>query len=225
MSSVSEEFDIPGVEMLINTVDDDVMGDGEGWALVKATLREITGKAITGTKIEWSTSLGTIIGQSKTNTTGHTIDTLRIENTVNQNTAVTIYANFGDNIWINDMLTFIPPTNSNRLIMGFEPDTTGHGIIPCNIDTALAVREVGISALYNRPLPRDGHTISFSVMPENLAVICPTAITVGDQGLANVMMVYPPQRGGEIVRVWAAAPDGTRGSIDVILPKDAATVD
>ena len=43
---------------------------------------------------------------------------------------------------------------------------------------------------------------------------------IGLKGLANVMMVYPPQNAGEVVRVWAQAPDGTRGSIDVILPKD-----
>ncbi len=43
--------------------------------------------------------------------------------------------------------------------------------------------------------------------------------------MANVMMVYPPQYGGEIVRVWGEAPDGSRGSIDVILPKDAEVVE
>ena len=226
VSSASAEFDIPGAEMLINTVDDEVMGDGEGWALLKATLREINGKAITGTKIEWETTLGTIIGQSETNTSGHTIDTLRIENSVNQNTNVTIRANYGNNISITDIVTFIKPENENRLILGFEPDTTGHGIIWCNIDTALAVREVGISAqLVNTE--GDGYEwqpINFSVVPNNFASICPIGI-INAIGLANVMMVYPPQNGGEIVRVWAEAQDGTKGSIDVILPKDAATVE
>jgi len=226
VSSASAEFDISGAEMLINTVDDEVMGDGEGWALLKATLREINGKAITGTKIEWETTLGTIIGQSETNTSGHTIDTLRIENSVNQNTNVTIRANYGNNISITDIVTFIEPVNSNRLILGFEPDTTGHGIIWCNIDTALAVREVGISAQFVNS-SGDGYewqAINFSVVPNNFASICPIGI-INAIGLANVMMVYPPQNAGEIVRVWAEAQDGTKGSIDVILPKDATAVD
>ena len=224
--SKSAEFDIPGAEMLINTIDDEVMGDGEGWALVKATLREITGKAITGTKIEWETTLGTIIGQSKTNSSGHTIDTLRIENAVSQNTNVTVTANYGNNISISDIVTFIKPVSSNRLILGFEPDTTGHGIIPCNIDTALAVREVGVSAQFVNSAGNGVNwvQINFSVVPTNFASICPTDVTENN-GLANVMMVYPPQNGGEIVRVWGEAPDGTRGSIDVILPKDAAAVE
>ncbi|MCK4829107.1 hypothetical protein KA005_75990, partial [bacterium] len=217
----TESMVIPGVEALISTIDGEVMGDGEGWALVKATLREITGKAITETEIAWETTLGTIIGQSKTNTSGHTIDTLRIENSVSSDTDVTITANYGDNISISDIVTFIPPIGQNRLILGFEPDTTGHGIIPCDIDTVLATRDVGISALYNRPGDNDGYTISFSVVPNNLAVICPTAVTVGaENGRAIVMMAYPPQNAGQVVRVWAEAPDGTRGSIDVILPKD-----
>ncbi|MCJ7802958.1 MAG: Ig-like domain-containing protein [Candidatus Marinimicrobia bacterium] len=226
MSSETEEFDIPGVEMHINTIDGEVMGDGEGWALVKATLREITGKAITDTKIEWETTLGTIIGQSKTNTSGHTIDTLRIENSVNSDTDVIIRANYGDYVSISDVVTFIEPVNSNRLILGFEPDITGHGIIPCNIDTALAVREVGVSALIvdNSGNFIDWVSIDFSVVPINFASICPNG-TTNSIGLANVMMVYPPQSGGEIVRVWGEAPDGTRGSIDVILPKDAAMVE
>jgi len=225
VSSRPEEFDIPGVEMLINTIDDEIMGDGEGWALVKATLREITGKAITGTNVEWSTTLGTIIGQSKTDTSGHTIGTLRIENAVNQNTNVTVTANYGDYVSISDVVTFIEPINSNRLILGFEPDTTGHGIISCNIDTALATREVGISASYvnQNGNPLNGQLIDFYVVPINFAYICPTDTT--ESGVANVMMVYPPQNGGEIVRVWGEAPDGTRGSIDVILPKDAVTIE
>jgi len=232
--SESEEFDIPGVEVFINTVDDEIMGDGEAWALVKATLREsTTHKAITGTKINWETTLGTIIGQSKTNTSGHTVDTLRIEHSVNSDTDVTIGANYGNYVSNSDVITFVEPINSNRLILGFEPDTTGHGIIPCNIDSALATREVGISALFVNSSGggKGGQLINFSVVPNYFAIICPTDTTSTDTtgtgifGLANVMMVYPPQNGGEIVRVWAEAPEGTRGSIDVILPKDVATVE
>ena len=164
--------------------------------------------------------------KSKTNTSGHTIDTLRIENSVNSDTDVTIRANYGDYISVSDVVTFIKPVNSNRLILGFEPDTTGHGIIPCNIDTALAVKEVGISAQF---VNSSGHgyewqLINFSVVPNYFASICPVG-TINAIGLTNVMMVYPPQNGGEIVRVWAEAPDGTKGSIDVILPKDTATVE
>jgi hypothetical protein len=219
---------VPGVEMFINTVDDEVMGDGEAWALVKATLRETTGEAIINMEIDWETEVGTIIGQSRTNTNGHTVDSLKIENAVSSDINVGIIAKYGNNIYAIDILTFVKPETSNRLIMGFEPDTTGHGIIPCNIDTAPAVREVGISAQF---VNSDGHgkggkLIKFSVVPNNFATICPTDTTSTDttvtalKGLANVMMVYPPQNGGEIVRVWAKAQDGTRGSIDVILPKD-----
>jgi len=203
VSSVAT-FDIPGAEMLINTIDDSTMGDGEGWALVKATLREIDGKAITKTQIGWSTTLGTIIGQSKTNTSGHTIDTLRIENSVSVNTDVTISANYGNNISASDIITFIPPINLNRLILGFEPDTTG---------------EVGITAQFvdENANPKSGQIVNFSVVPNNLASIFSPDNT-DTNGLASVMMVYPPQNGGEIVRVWGEAPDGTKGSIDVVLP-------
>ncbi len=215
-------LEIPGVEALISTIDDEVMGDGEGWALVKATLREITGKAITETVLDWETTLGTIIGQSTTNTSGHTIDTLRIENAVGEDTYVTITANFGDHISASDILTFIAPIYSNRLILGFEPDTTGHGFIPCDEDTSLAGRDVGITAYY---VDADGHSIDgqwvvFSVVPNNLAAICAAAPTIGaENGRATVMMAYPPQNAGQVVRVWGTAA-GTRGSIDVSLPKD-----
>ena len=213
---------IPGVEALISTVDDEVMGDGEAWALVKATLREITGKAITGTRVDWETTLGTIVGQSTSNTTGHTIDTLRIENAVNSDTDVTITANYGDNVSTSDIVTFIKPVGQNRLILGFEPDTTGHGIIPCDTDSSLGFRDVGISAQF---VNSDGNgldslRVDFRVVPNNFASICPFD-TTSATGWANVMMVYPPQNAGQIVRVWAEAPnDGTMGSIDVILPKD-----
>ena len=233
ISSESEEFDIPGVEMLVNTVDDEVMGDGEGWVLVKATLRETTGEAITNMEIDWETEAGTIIGQSTTNTNGHTIDTLRIEAAVSGNINNAVIAKYGEYVSASDIITFVSPINSNRLILGFEPDTTGHGIIPCNIDTAIAVREVGISAQFvnSNGIGYGGQLINFSVVPNNFASICPTDTTSVDttgggiSGLANVMMVYPPQSGGEIVRVWAEHLDGTRGSIDVILPKDIAAVD
>lgn len=201
------------------------MGDGEGWALVKATLRETTGnKAITDVGIDWTTTLGTIIGRSKTNSTGHTIDTLRIENSVSQNTNVTITANFGDHISISDIVKFIPPVNDNRLIMGFEPDTVGRDTIPipCDIPDHFAIRDAGISALYVDALgnPIGGQIINFSVVPNNFAAICASDTTVGDlNGLVRVMLAHPPKNISEVVRVWAAAPDGTRGSIDVILPK------
>ncbi len=217
---------IPGVEALISTVDGEVMGDGEGWALVKATLREITGKAITETELDWETTLGTIKGKWKTNTTGHSIDTLRIENSVGTNTDVTITARFGDNVSASDILTFISPVNANRLILGAEADTTGHGFIPCDEDTSLAGRDMGITAYYvdSDGNPYDGVTIDFSVVPNNLAAICASAVTLGaENGRATVMLAYPPQNEGELVRVWGVAPDGTRGSIDIILlQKDPA---
>ncbi len=167
------------------------------------------------------TTLGTIVGQSTSNTTGHTIDTLRIENAVSTNTNVTITANYGANVSVSDIVTFIPPVGQNRLILGFEPDTTGHGIIPCDTDSSLGFRDVGISA---QLVDSDGNgldslRVDFRVVPNNFASICPTDSTSAT-GWANVMMVYPPQNAGRIVRVWAETPDGTRGSIDVVLPKD-----
>jgi len=218
------KFDIPGAEILINTIDDDVMGDGVGWALVKATLRKSDGNiAIPLTDISWSTTLGTIKGQSVTNTTGEAIDTLRIEGSVNDDTAVTVTAHYGDNVSTSETLNFISPVTQERIILGFEPDTAGHGVIPCDIDTSLASRDVGISASFVSANGHgyDGEMIGFSVVPNYLASICPFGITVGAEGgLTTVMMVYPPQHGGEIVRVWAQSGD-TKGSIDVILPKDA----
>ena len=63
-----------------------------------------------------------------------------------------------------------------------------------------------------------GQEINFSLSPNNLAGICPTD-TTDVYSRASVMLLYPPQHEGEIVRVWGEAPDGTRGSIDVILYK------
>lgn len=223
VSKQTNSMTIPGVETIVSTIDDEVMGDGESWALVKATLRETTGKAITNMVVDWETTRGTIIGKSLTNTNGHSIDTLRIENKVSTNTNVTISSHFGDNVSDSEIVTFIPPVNNNRLILGFEPDTTGHGYVPCDIDTSIATRDVGINAHYvdENGNGIDGETISFSVVPTNLAAICPTATTMGaENGRATVMMAYPPQNAGQIVRVWGEAPDGTRGNIDVILPKD-----
>jgi len=223
VNTLTDSRVIPGAEILVNTIDGDVMGDGVGWALVKATLRESGGNvAIPLTGISWSTTLGTIIGQSKTNTSGHTIDTLRIENSVSTNTNVTVTANFGDYISVSDILTFITPINNNRLIMGAEADTTGHGIIPCNTDTSLGFRDMGISADFvnsNGALVFPGQEINFSVVPNNLAGICPTD-TTDVNSTANVMLLYPPQNEGEIVRIWSEAPDGTRGSIDIILRQE-----
>lgn len=215
---------VPGVEMFINTVDGEVMGDGEGWALVKATLRETTGEAIGNVEIDWETEVGTIIGRSKTNTSGHTIDTLRIEYAVSDDINVGIIAKYGNNISDIDILTFISPINDNRLIMGFEPDTVGRDTIPipCDIPDHFAIRDAGISALYVDALgnPIGGQIINFSVVPNNFAAICASDTTVGDlNGLVRVMLAHPPKNISEVVRVWAAAPDGTRGSIDVILPK------
>lgn len=229
--SESEAFDIPGVEILINTIDDEVMGDGEGWVLLKSTLREISGKAITETRVDWKTTLGTIKRQSQTNTTGHTIDSLRIEYAVGADTDVTITANFGDHISMSEILKFIPPTTNNRLILGAEADTTGHGIIPCDLIDSLLVlgaNEMGISAGFvnsGGKLVYPGQEINFSVSPNNLAGICPTD-TTDVNSMANVMLLYPPQNEGEIVRVWSTAPDGTQGSIDIILlQKDPAEDD
>ncbi|MCK4903421.1 MAG: Ig-like domain-containing protein [Candidatus Marinimicrobia bacterium] len=223
VSSESEDFDIPGAEILINTIGDYIMGDGEGWALVKATLRESDGnKAIPLNGISWSTTLGTIKGQSRTNTMGQTIDTLRIEkNTVSDTTNATITANFGDYVLTNEILTFIPPVNNNRLILGFEANISSDdsNFVACDIDDEFAVRDFGISALFVDENARglNWELIYFSVVPNNLARICDRAYTKNN-GIATVMLAYPPQNGGEIIRVWAAYDDGTRGSIDIILP-------
>ncbi len=222
VSAPTPSMEIPGVETLISTVDDEVMGDGEGWALVKATLREVTGEAIINTDIDWETTVGTIIGQSRTNTSGHTIDTLRIENSVSSDTDVTITANYGDNVSISDVITFIEPITSNRIILGFEPDTSGHGFIPCDIDTVeIGTRDMGITALFvnANSNPIGGELISFRIVPNNMAAICESTSTIGDEnGRSTVMVAYPIQNSGEIVRIWAEAPDETTGSIDVILP-------
>ena len=172
--------------------------------------------------IDWEATVGTIIGQSLTNTNGHSIDTLRIETSVGSNTNATIRTYFGENVSDSETVTIIPPVNDNRLILGFEPDTTGHGIIPCDIDTSIATRDAGITAhlVDENGNGIGGQAISFSVVPNNLAAICETDTTDANfNGKATVMMAYPPQNIGQIVRVWAEAPDGTRGNIDVVLPK------
>jgi len=265
VSSETEEFDIPGVEMLIKTIDDEVMGDGEGWALVKATLREITGKAIAGTKIEWETTLGTIIGQSKTNSSGRTIGTLHIENSVSSDTDVTIKANYGDNISVSDIVTFISPVNSNRIILGAEPDiisgpcvtfdslrTCVYGLDDsgriilgsgggdpiycgeagdtwcyriCGQDIikagAFGTRDIAVTAIFKdeNNIPLYGQTLRFWLTPADAnATICEQNIVPNSLGYARVTLTYPIQNGGDLVRIWAEATDGTKGSIDVVLP-------
>ena len=140
LSSAPEVFSaknvltVPGAELLVSTIDDVIMGDSEGYALVKATLRESDGNvAIPFASITWTTTMGTIIGTSSTNSIGNTIDTLVIESAVNQDANITVTANFGDYVSDNEVLTFIPPVNDNRLILGFEPDTTDLGIVPCDL--------------------------------------------------------------------------------------------
>ena len=231
ISSVSDEFDIPGAEILINAINDDIMGDGVGWALVRATLRESNGHiAIPNTEISWSTTLGTIKGTSKTNTTGHTIDTLRIESAVDQNTLATITAQYGNNVSADYDINFVAPPSYdyNRLILGFAPDITGQGFIPCDIDTVeIGTKDMGITALLvdASSNPIGGEVINFQITPNNLAAICESTTTVGDEnGRATVMVAYPVQNSGEIVRIWAETDTKTlpipwaRGSIDVILP-------
>ena len=223
VSSESEAFDIPGAEILINTIGDYIMGDGEGWALVKATLHESDGnKAIPLTGISWSTTLGTIKGQSRTNTMGQTIDTLRIDkNPVSDTTSATITAHYGSYVSANEILTFIPPVNNKRLILGFEANISpgDSNFVACDIDDEFAIRDFGISALFVDENARglNWEHIYFSVVPNNFARICDRAYTKND-GIATVMLAYPPQNGGEIIRVWGRAPDGTMGSIDIILP-------
>ena len=153
---------------------------------------------------------------------GQTIDTLRIEkNTVSDTTNATITANFGDYVLTNEILTFIPPVNNNRLILGFEANISSDdsNFVACDIDDEFAVRDFGISALFVDENARglNWELIYFSVVPNNLARICDRAYTKNN-GIATVMLAYPPQNGGEIIRVWAAYDDGTRGSIDIILP-------
>lgn len=223
VSDATQSSVVPGVEALVSTIDDEVMGDGKGFALMRATIREATtNKAITDVTVDWATTHGTIKPTSTANTLGHTIDTLAIEFAVGSETDVTVEASFGSNVSVTNVVTFIPPVNDNRLILGFEPDTTGHGIVPCDIDTSIATRDAGLTAHYVNESGNgiDGEAILFSVVPNNLSAICDTDTTDGNQnGKASVMMAYPPQNIGQIVRVWAEAPDGTRGSVDVILPK------
>jgi len=265
VSSETEEFDIPGVEILVNTIDDEIMGDGVGYALVKATLREITGKAITETRVDWETTLGTIKRQSRTSTIGHTIDTLVIENGVSQPTNVTISANYGDHVSASDILTIIPPFTDNRIILGAEPDITegpcvtfdslrtcvygiddagriiigsgGGNPIYCGSDGdtwcyricgqdivqagAFGTRDIAVTAIFkdenNNPLY--GQTLRFWLTPADAnATICEQDIVPNSLGYARVTLTYPIQSSGDLVRIWAEAPDGTQGSIDVILP-------
>ncbi|MFC1565464.1 Ig-like domain-containing protein [Candidatus Neomarinimicrobiota bacterium] len=222
VSSESEAFDIPGVEILINTIGGEIMGDGEGYALVKATLRKSDGNiAIPLTGISWSTTLGTILERSITNTAGQTIDTLRIDNAVSIPTNATITASYGSNVSTSDVLTFIPPVNNQRLILGFETNIASDdsNFVACEMDDEFAVRDFGISAFFVDEYSRgmDWKLIYFSAVPNNFARICDRAYTK-DNGIATVMLAYQPQYGGEIVRVWATYEDGTKGSIDIILP-------
>jgi hypothetical protein len=218
--SATNVLTVPGAELLVSTIDDVIMGDSEGYALVKATLRESDGNAaIPLASITWTTTMGTIIGTSSTNSIGNTIDTLVIESAVNQAANITVTANFGDYVSDNEVLTFIPPVNDNRLILGFEPDTTDLGIVPCDLYNSIAIKEGGISALFvsGNGYGIPGEEIHFSIVPNNFAAICSITYT-STNGVAMVMFAYPPQSSGQIIRVWGEAFDGTKGSIDIILP-------
>ncbi len=223
VSKQTDSMTIPGVETLISTIDDEIMGDGLSFALLRGALRETTGKAIKDVPVSWETTIGTIGGEVVTDSTGHSMVTLTVENSVGSNTNATITTSFGSNVSASETITIAAPVNANRLILGFEPDTTGHGFVPCDIDTSIGTRDMGITAHFVNASGNgiDGQAITFSVVPNNLAAICSTATTIGaENGRATVMMAYPPQNAGQIVRVWGEAPDGTRGNIDVILYKE-----
>ena len=160
--------------------------------------------------------------------------------------------------------------NSNRIILGFEPDITegpcvtfdslrtcvygiddagrivlgtGGTILPwgdpiycgvegntwcyriCGQDVvqagAYGTRDIAVTAIfkdeYNNPYY--DQTIRFWLTPADAqATICEQDIVTNFLGYARVTLTYPIQSGGTLVRIWAEAPDGTKGSIDVVLP-------
>jgi hypothetical protein len=115
------------------------------------------------------------------------------------------------------------PTYGWPIYCGVEGDTWCYRI--CGQDVvqagAYGTRDIAVTAIfkdeYNNPIY--DQTLSFWLTPADAqATICEQDIVPNLLGYARVTLTYPIQSGGELVRIWAKAPDGTKGSIDVVLP-------
>jgi adhesin/invasin len=215
ISDQSPELMIPGVTILVSTLDDILVGDGASFTQVKATLRTTTdGAAMGGKVVQWATTVGTIKPFSITNALGETRDTLRTD-LVGTDIVTTFRGSFGTNVFDEINVTFLTPRDS-ALVLGWAPDPSPP--VPVEGLGDLLVTAILADANAN-PIVAEG---VYFWLSENVYGIIgpPTNKDTDSQGRATTRLSYPYQLAGSVVRIWARVVNNTaiRGYIDVILP-------
>ncbi len=218
ISDQSPELLIPGVTILVSTLDDTLVGDGASFTQVKATLRTTTGGAALSNKvIQWATTVGTVKPYSMTNTLGETRDTLRTD-LVGSNTMATFQGSFGANIADEEQVTFLEP-QSKTLILGWAAPE-----LPIIVDGIELIEGLGlliVTAIHAdenaNPILNEGITFWLS---DNYFGAINTDAPTWFLGQASTRLIYPLQYVGSVVRVWAkvTSEPNIRGYVDITLP-------
>ncbi len=219
ISDQSSELMIPGVTLLVSTLDDTLVGDGASFTQIRATLRTTSGSAALGNKlIQWATTSGTIKPFSKTNTLGETLDTLRTD-LVGSNTVATFKGSFGSHVADEKQVTFLEP-QSKTLVLGWATAESS------KVDSLELVEGLGlliVTAIFadENANPIVGEVITFWLSENYFGVIEEKATTGEPVGpAAQTRLFYPEQYVGSVVRVWARVniDPNIRGYVDITLP-------
>jgi hypothetical protein len=208
---------IPGVMILVSTLDDTLIGDGASFTQVKATLRTTTdGAALGGKVVQWATTVGTIKPFSMTNALGETRDTLRTD-LVENDIVTTFNGSFGTNISDEINVTFLAPRDS-ALVLGWATDPNPPVPVAGLGDLIVTAILADVNA---NPIVAEG---VYFWLSENVYGIIgpPTWKNTDSQGRATTRLSYPYQLAGSVVRIWARVSNNlaVRGYIDVILPPE-----
>ncbi|MFC1549823.1 Ig-like domain-containing protein [Candidatus Neomarinimicrobiota bacterium] len=220
ISDQSSELIIPGVTLLVSTLDDTLVGDGASFTQIRATLRTSgEGAALGGMNIQWATSAGTIKPYSKTNALGETLDTLRTD-LVGSNTVATFQGSFGSHVADEKQVTFLKP-QSKTLLLGWAPAESS---IVGEHELAEGVGLLIVTAIFadENANPIYGEVITFWLSENYIGAIDEKA-TINEPGeapTAQTRLFYPEQYVGSVVRVWARVntDQNIRGYIDITLP-------
>jgi hypothetical protein len=219
ISDQSPELMIPGVTILVSTLDDTLVGDGASFTQVKATLRTTNGSAALGNKlIRWATTSGTIKPFSMTNTLGETRDTLRTD-LVTGNTVATFYGSFGNHVVDEEQVTFLEP-QSKALVLGWA---IAESSIVDSLELVEGIGLLMVTAIFadENANPIIGEIITFWLSENYFGAINEKATTGEPVGAAaQTRLYYPEQYVGSVVRVWAKVntDPNIRGYIDITLP-------
>ncbi len=216
ISDQSPELTIPGVTLLVSTLDDVLVGDGAAFTQVKATLRTTAnGAALSGKFINWATTIGTIKPISTTNSLGETRDTLRTD-LVENDIIATFRGTFGPNVFDAINVTFLAPRDS-ALVLGWEIEETP--TFPVEGIGDLIVTAILANSSAN---PIEGEGVDFWLSENVFGIIGPPVHKNTDsRGRAVTRISYPYQFVGSVVRVWAKVfnSPAIRGYVDITLPE------